>query len=297
MVLVQDGKSPFELLADWPRAASAASEISKSHHEWIRCLAQEIVDLKKQVSGLSLVVEEQKKMLIEKDKLIGKFSDEKAAKKPLFSSLFVSKTKPLSREEVNILAGVSNERKEIEKKESNLVVFGLKESNAADIEERGADDTKMAKEVLGALGFDGVVKSVWRLKKRKPAAVTNELDMVAERPAPVVVELVKSTCRMEILKKARILNGLEPFKGVFVRPDMTPAQREVHRQLVKTRDEKNAKIPRSADGKFNGNHYYGIRGGEVVKIDLNKKEVVVMSGNNSDDGTHTDRGVATMADQ
>lgn len=47
---------------------------------------------------------------------------------------------------------------------------------------------------------------------------------------------------------------------------MTPAQREFHRMLKKTRDEMNAKFQKDEDGKYTGDYYYGIKNNKLEKI-------------------------------
>ena len=74
-----------------------------------------------------------------------------------------------------------------------------------------------------------------------------------------------------ILKRAKSLAKSDRYSKIFIRPDLTPAQRELHRKLVKVRDEKNSKLSKDENGKFTGDHYFGIRGDQVVKVFINKQ--------------------------
>lgn len=232
---------------------------------WLAELTNRIIRLEQAVAEKDVIIKK-----LEADLMACKNSTKTAVvpsgTKPLFSSLFESKVNQMSESEKNILAGMAKECNEITKKENSLVIFGLKEAIDKPIEDRLADDLKSVKSVLNEIGIeDKVVKKVYRIKSAKPKHSTSS-DGIESKPNPLVVELGKDVERIEILKRSKSLKGSKDFGDVFIRPNLTFAQRELQRKLIRERNDKNNKLPKDDNGKFIGDHYYGIRDDQVVKI-------------------------------
>ena len=106
--------------------------------------------------------------------------------KPLFSSL-IKKTSegapPISESETRVINAISAEQKEKVKKEKNVIVFGLKESNRKEKQEIKEDDDESIGKVFDAIGLDKskIVKH-YRLKSKE-----------STKPGPLVLEIVEST--------------------------------------------------------------------------------------------------------
>ena len=196
---------------------------------------------------------------------------------PAWSGLFNSSTATVDpetkKQETKLLSAVSLESQEQQKRIRNLVVFGLPESNQTEAKDRIEHDLKLAKEVFTKLKANpSSVVRVHRLKK--PSTDTS-------RPGPLVVEVkepksvsvesedtvVVTDDRMVVLRNSKDLQKLEDYKNVYVRPDMTMAQRERHKELVAERNSKNSGLSK-VNGRFVGAFYHGIRDGKVVKITI-----------------------------
>ena len=70
---------------------------------------------------------------------------------------------------------------------------------------------------------------------------------------------------MDALKRSKQLQDIPEFKDVFIRPDLTAAQRDRRKELTAERDLKNSAITK-VNGRFVGPFYFGIRDDAVVKI-------------------------------
>lgn len=191
----------------------------------------------------------------------------------LFDSGTTTADPETKKQETKLLSAVSQETQEQQKRKRNLVVFGLPESNQTEAKDRMEHDLKLAKDVFTKLKANpGSVVRVHRLKK--PSTDT-------ARPGPLVVEVKEPKSesvdseetvavtddRLVALKNSKDLQKLEGYKNVFIRPDMTMAQRERHKELVAERNSKNSGLSK-VNGRFVGAFYHGIRDGKVVRITI-----------------------------
>lgn len=136
---------------------------------------------------------------------------------PLFSELF--KQKP-NEHEIRVLASVTREQKDIEKRENNLILFNVPESNKDNTEDVRKDDEEKVVSILSEIEANqNCFKKIYRMKKS-----TKSL-----KPAPIVLELHNSTEKNNILKCAKRLKSSESYKNVYINPDLTIAQREVYK--------------------------------------------------------------------
>lgn len=170
--------------------------------------------------------------------------------KPIFSSLFVngSKTNKLETNETNVLNAVAMENDEIKKRERNLVVFGLPESDKAD-EEKESDDKNKIDELLKIMNVESSkIKRIVRFKRG-----------ATDKPGVVLVELKNKDDRLNIIKAAKKLKDLENYKNVYFNFDLTSAQKSLSKQLIAERNRMNGELASE-------NFYYGIRSNKLVKI-------------------------------
>jgi hypothetical protein len=140
-----------------------------------------------------------------------------------------------------------NETKERERREKNVVIFGIKASVNSDDSLARTEDTDAIKKVFCDLDVNVEIKNVFKLRSSN------------SNPPPFVVVLKQESERNEILRKARNLRNLNNYEKVFINPDLTMAERYKAKVL---RDECKLKNSTISDENF----YYGIRNDKVIKI-------------------------------
>lgn len=185
----------------------------------------------------------------------------------LMADLF--KQKPTEAKAI-VLSEVIRENKIATKKANNIIIFGVAESGEKDIESRIAEDKNKVEEILQEIGSEpNVISRVTRINKKTPTTSKNNNET---KPGPIIVEL-KIDNRTKILKAAKILKNSTTYKNVFIGPDMTIAQRIMHKKLLEERNKKNNEI-RDENGQITGEFYYGIRDEKVVKINAKKSNQI-----------------------
>lgn len=214
--------------------------------ELIKALvAKEVESLTARINALE---EENKLLKNQVNDLSSKQSDSVTVKKPLFSSLFDGGSKQsLIETEINVLNAVCVESEQIKKKENNVIIYGLANSD---------DDKKRVENVFNHINIESsVIKRVQRIKSK---STTND------KPAPLLIELSNKDLRFKILKSAKNLKQSTEYNNVFINLDLTVAQRAHHKNLIKQRIEKNAILKQNNVTDY----YYGIRNNrvEVIKI-------------------------------
>ena len=168
----------------------------------------------------------------------------------------------VKRQEAKLVVAASNETHEQEKRKRNVIIFGLPESEQSDASRRSEPDMNLAKEVFSKVNApDGSVLRVHRLKKPS-SDVARPGPLVVEVRAPSVEEM---DARTVAIKNSKELQKHTNFKNVYIRPDLTMAQRERRRELIAARDEMNKNFQK-VSGRFVGEHYFGIRDDRIVKI-------------------------------
>jgi hypothetical protein len=156
---------------------------------------------------------------------------------------------------------VVKEQSERNKRKNNIVIVGAKESTKSDAQGKFNDDKAYVDRVFGAIGEDSVKpKSVRRLisKSAMPGVIVVELDNIEERNG--------------VLKAAQKLHKNKDFNKVYVNADLTYNERVLDKQLRTVRNRLNDSM--KDNGEFDDSPFeYGIRGGEVVKIDKSNRKV------------------------
>ena len=156
---------------------------------------------------------------------------------------------------MNMINVVADENKERNKKEKNIIVFGLEESKKDSITEKKEEDMNQVNKICEILSLQNAdVEGVFRLNAKDK-----------EKPKPLVMVLKNKEARNKFLFAAKNLKSSSEHKSVFLCPDLTEAQRLKYKQLVKIRNEKNDKLR----GEDKNNKIWCIRDNNVVL--LNKK--------------------------
>ena len=140
------------------------------------------------------------------------------------------------------------EMKEQEKKGSNIVVFGVKESEKSDPEEEKADDAAVIRKIAEEVDVEiaGEVEILFRAGKKEGAS----------KPRPIVVKVHDDETREALKRKAYLLGRKDAWKGVFVAPDLTRKQREEARKKEMELREEADRLNEIAknDGRTGGSH-------------------------------------------
>ena len=186
------------------------------------------------------------------------------------SAAFWSK---LPKNATNVISNLaSKESSELARKEKNLIICGLKEQdgNIAP-EDRASAEKASVVQLLTSIGInDENNPKFTRYKSNKNA-----------KPGQILVECSTREIKMEILKAAKKLKESNHTKGIYINPDLTPAQIASDKKLRKERKELNDKLPHTGEDNLKygihkfGNEgiesrfYWGIRNGELKKIKKN----------------------------
>ena len=152
-------------------------------------------------------------------------------------------------EQIDLINVAAQENKERTIRENNIIIFGVPLSTKTDVQEKKIEDEGFIEGIFQQIGTEfNQVDKIIRLKVRD-----------SSKPSPVLVKLKSDVLRTNILKSAKNLKG-GAFDKVFIRPDLTEAQRSQLKMLVKERNDRNKDLQESST------FYYGIRNNKIVKI-------------------------------
>ena len=164
-----------------------------------------------------------------------------------------------SNEEIKIVNAITAVNKDIEKREKNIVIVGVKLSAETETNNKLEVDRKIIEEMFDTIGADkSSIKRIYRFKPKANAETS-----------PILVELPSCADRNSILKEAKKLKLNNKFKGVYINPDQNEAERKLTSELVKERNAKNDQLDK--EGKLNQPFRYGIRDYKVVQINIVKQ--------------------------
>lgn len=144
---------------------------------------------------------------------------------------------------------------EREKRQKNLILFNVEESEADNAEDRKAHDLQEVENVVEHLDMSIPPTAT------KPVRLGKKREDGNPRPLRVTVGSVES--RDEFLKKAKNLAEAdnEKAKNTSIKRDMTPLEREMTRNLVRIRNTKREEAERSGNPAI-----WVIRNNKVVNI-------------------------------
>ena len=163
-------------------------------------------------------------------------------------NLVVSKHKVKSQEQIDIINTVTKENKEREKRDKNVIIFGIKESTKNDITDKKADDLIEIQKLTESVSIDkSVILRLFRIKSKSGIS-------------PIIVELKDSVVRNEFIKKSH-----RKFKDIYVNPDLTESQRNLDKQLREKCRMLNEPL-KLKENWVNAKEYWVIRNNDVIKI-------------------------------
>jgi len=185
------------------------------------------------------------------------------------SQLFSSMLKKNSSSANIILASVAKENLEKQKIFNNITISGLKEATSGDLNDKLEADRNLLTEVLAEVNVDYTKVKRFRRVISKQAT---------DKPTLFIVELNDSESKETAIKNSRTLKDSEKFKEVFINKELTQSESAEERRLRTERNNLNEslthgegrlKYGKEGDKEF----YYGIRFGEVRKIDKSTNRI------------------------
>ena len=143
-------------------------------------------------------------------------------------------------------------------RKSNLIIFGLKESNATGAIERMHDDFDQFASLKQSIKAKSscIIKGISRLNSKKEST----------GPAPLLIEFGgynSQLIRNEVLKAAKNLRLTEQFKKVSISADMSVWQRNKLKELTVIRNNLNKTI--NKDGSIQKSDLTDLKWGKPTK--------------------------------
>ena len=226
-----------------------ASQINRDLLKYVQTLSQHVRRLDEEVQALKGVNRELESKIEGMQR--NNVAHPTTVSAELWSQLKQSKD---VRSDINSI--ISREKVSVEKKEKNLIVFGL---------EKGTNDKAAVKEIFEVIEVEVEEFKVHRFRDGKEG-----------KPGPLVVEFKDVDNKMKVLKEARKLRNSK-FDKVFINQDLTESEMVRDRDLRRQRMEANAKLPlgdgnlkygmsKFGDEQQESKFYWGIRNGELRKI-------------------------------
>ena len=224
-------------------------------------LKQQVEELQNKLSAVETANKDKDKRIEELEKNHGDAANQ--------SATFWSK---LPKNATNAISNIaSKESNELARKEKNLIICGLKEQGTNIAPEDRADAEKASVvQLLTSIGInDENNPKVTRFKSNNN-----------DKPGQILVECSTREIKFEILKAAKKLKDSSHTKGIYINPDLTPAQIASDKKLRKERKELNDKLTLTGEDNLKyGMHkfgtdsieskfYWGIRNGELKKIKI-----------------------------
>jgi hypothetical protein len=212
-------------------------QIKKIIESAIKNFEDEIKNLKSEVAECVKENKQLKSKIAEMEKSKETNSD---IKETLWSKV-VSGAAKKTNDQLSLLFETTKERKEQERKETNVIIYGL---------EPDKNDKVQVNNLLNAIESDGTrVRSIRRLKSK------GIID-------PLLIELEDVNSKNMVLKASIRLRKIEEYANVFIGRDLTASQRFILKKNLIERNEKNASRSEEEKIKF----HYGIRNDNLTRI-------------------------------
>ena len=147
---------------------------------------------------------------------------------------------------------MSMERKEMEEKANNLVVYGLKESEKEDANDRKEEDSEKVRKMAEEIGVEveGKMEVKFRAGKK----------LEGGKSRPLIVRIENDETREQLLTHARRLARKDDWRNVFVSPDLTWKQREEARKEEKRLREEADRMTEQAKNEGRSDERYVLVG-------------------------------------
>ena len=173
--------------------------------------------------------------------------------KPLFSDITKKSILP-NANELNILNAIEKERSQKDRKENNVVIFGL---------DQGSDNASTEENVIKLFRKLNVPEAI---KIKKCYQTKSKENGNKNKTLPIIVELSNKTEVLTVLRTSKFLKEInnDLKSRIIINKDLTVAQRCNLKQLITERNQLNAKL------KENCGFRYGIRDEQIKKILFNK---------------------------
>ena len=222
-------------------------EVEKKRIEELEKL---VADLVSKVKALELSSKLKDEKIDELEKKLNNHESVGTQNKELWSTMAAKNAKK-SNEQLKVINVVAEESRARDKKENNIVIFGLKESEKENVTEKKNDDDELLKKVFWTINVQPSHLTMFRLK-----------DKETSKPKPLVIVLKDKNERNKILAAARKLKGTE-YDKIFFSPDLTESQRLAFKELVAERKKLNDE---RTEAQISQKIYYAIRDNKVVKL-------------------------------
>ena len=151
--------------------------------------------------------------------LENKFHKEIESLRESFDQLKKETKSSLKDTEIEVLRDLH----EGELRKNNIMIFGMRESDSASASEQKEQDRRNVEMLSGELGVDDLhFESLIRLGKP------------SDKPRPIKLTGIPMNQRSDLLRRAHHIPKLDEhfnFKRVFIKPDLTPKEQLVDRQL------------------------------------------------------------------
>ena len=202
----------------------------------------EIADLKANLITLKVRIDQLEKENKKENLLVDGTKEENSW------AMIVTGKQKKNENQLNLLIATTNESKEQNQKANNIIVFGIKNSEAQSVQEKDVEDQNKINGI-----FDQIKISKEKIKKIIRLKTKNET-----RPAPIIIILKHKDDRNAILKATRNISK-ETEEKIYFNADLTEAQQANLKWQIQERNKKNEA---NKDKSF----YNGIRNDKKVKI-------------------------------
>ena len=171
-------------------------------------------------------------------------------------SALEKKNEELAKTQDTFIPGMSKEIDQRLKKQNNVIIINLKESNKTENNDKKKDDLRAISELLKDvdMGENAItaVKTLFRLRKpKKGVGETNNKD--SDKPKPLVVVFKDIKYKENLFKNAHKLKGNIKWKKLSIKPDKTSLQRHCdkaeYENQLKTAAEMNMEMERDEYAK------------------------------------------------
>ena len=231
-------------------------------------LTLELSQASNKIIGLEKKVEDLEKKILE---IIEKSNSQPASSQSQASIDFWSKLPKQAAFEIT--QAVRQETALLDKKEKNVIVFGVPESVSEDESRKIQDDKRSIENVLTAIN---VKTQIGEFKFRRIRNKSQNQNNVG----PIIIEFENSTQKLRVLKASKQLNRTGEHKNIYINPDRTTAEIEIEKKLRLERNQKNSELEFNGSngmkfGKFSFSQgkqpedfYWGIRNSKLQRIKI-----------------------------
>lgn len=155
------------------------------------------------------------------------------------------------------------DQKERERRSRNVIVFGIKQSEKEDLSDKMEDDKQAIASILDELKFDK--QKVVHMRRFRQKDDPNYIP-------PILLQLDCERSKIEALSASKNLRGQDKFKNIYIKPDLTEAERKLDKQLRQQRNEKNEYEKQSGQPFRWGIRGYGLRRFKTVDQPLQQHQ-------------------------